>query len=142
MKRLSIALLFVALFATMAFAGVQSFGEFSVDVADGWTATQNGPTAVIVKDDKTASLSITVASTQGYSLDDLAAAFAEEFKKTFASVGTPEKDADGDYTFSAVTPNGVETRFLLAEDDGEYLMFAITGEDDDISTMISSIQEN
>ena len=142
MKRLSIALLFVTLFATMALAEVQSFGKFSVDIADGWTATQNGPTAVIVKDDKTASLSITLDSTRGYSLDDLAAAFAEEFKKTFTSVGTPEKDADGDYSFTAVTPNGVETRFLLTEADGEYLMFAITGEDDDISTMISSIQEN
>ena len=47
MKRLLIALTLVAVFAAASFAGVQDFGKFTVDVPEGWTATQNGETVAI-----------------------------------------------------------------------------------------------
>ena len=144
MKRLSIAVLFVALFATMAFAAVQDFGAFTVDVADGWTGTQDGPSAIIVKNDNTASLTITFAPTQGYALGDLAAAFVEEFKKSYPTVGTPEADSDGDYTFTAVNAQGVESKVLLTGDDTDYCMFIMTGTDtagDEISAMLGSVKD-
>ena len=68
MKRLLVALTLVAVFAAASFAAVKDFGAFTIDVADGWSASQDGPTAIIVKSDNTASLTITVASTEGNAL--------------------------------------------------------------------------
>ena len=144
MKRLSIAVLFVALFATMAFAAVQDFGRFTVDVADGWTGSQNGPSAIIVKNDNTASLSITIDKTQGYALKDLASAFVEEFKKSYPTVSAPEATDDGDFTFTAVNANGVESSVLLTGDEEEYCMFVMTGVEAagaEMSAMLGSIKE-
>ncbi|MBQ7560146.1 MAG: hypothetical protein IJT20_07885 [Synergistaceae bacterium] len=143
MKRLLVIVALVALFASTSFAGVQDFGMFTVDVPSGWTASMNGPTAVFTKNDNTASLSITVADTEGYSLADLANGFAEEFKKSFPQVGTPEKDSDGDYSFSMVNGNGVESNVLLTGDEGKYCLFAITGAEnapEDLNAMMSSVK--
>ena len=38
MKRLLIAFTLLIVFATTSIAGVQDFGNFSIDVATGWTA--------------------------------------------------------------------------------------------------------
>ncbi len=144
MKRLLTVTALIALFASAAFAATQDFGAFTVDVLDGWTATQEGPTAVIVKNDNTASLSITLADTEGVSRADLANAFVEEFKKSFANVSKPEADADGDYTFTMVNGNGVESKALLTGDDAQYCLFVMTGVEaagDEISTMLGSVKD-
>ncbi len=143
MKRLLIALTLVAVFATASFSAVKDFGAFTVDVPDGWTASQEGPTAIIVKNDNTASLTITVDSTQGNSLGDLAAAFVETFKNggQFKSVSSPEKDSDGDYSFTMVNNQDVESKALLSEDSGKYILLVMTGEDEGISAMLGSIKE-
>ena len=143
MKRLLVVVALVALFASTSFAGVQDFGTFTVDVPTGWTASMNGPTALFTKNDNTASLSVTVSDTESYSLADLANGFAEEFKKSFSQVGTPEKDADGDYSFSMVNGNGVESNVLLTGDEGKYCLFVITGAEyarEDLSAMLSSVK--
>ena len=91
MKRsLALAAVLVLAVSAVAFGAVQDFGKFTVDVASGWTASQNGPTAIITKNDNTAQLSITVDAAQGNSAKDLAAAFVENFKGSFAKVSTPE----------------------------------------------------
>ena len=144
MKRLLTVTAIIALFASAAFAATQDFGKFTVDVADGWTASQQGPTAVIVKNDNTASLSITLDATGGASRADLANAFVEEFKKSFTSVSAPEADADGDYTFTMVNGNGIESKALLTGDDEQYCLFVMTGVDaagDEISAMLGSVQD-
>lgn len=144
MKRLLAVMALSALLASAAFAATQDFGAFTVDVLDGWTASQEGPTAVIIKNDNTASLSITLAETDGASLGDLANAFVEEFKKTFTSVSAPEKDEDGDYSFSMVNGNGVESKALITGDDSQYCLFVMTGIDaagDEISAMLGSVKD-
>ena len=146
MKRLLVALTLVAIFAAASFAAEQDFGKFTVDVADGWTASQNGPTAIITKNDNTASLTITLDATQGYSRGDLAAAFVENFKNggQFASVGTPEADADGDYSWNMTNKQGVESKALLTGDDEQYCLFVMTGVDaagDEISAMLGSVKD-
>ena len=78
MKRLLTALTLVAIFAAASFAAVQDFGDFTVDVPAGWTATKDGSTVGLVKDDNTASASITVDSTDGASAKELADAFVSE----------------------------------------------------------------
>jgi len=143
MKRLLTALTLVAVFAAASFAAVQDFGAFTMDVPDGWTASQQGPTSIFTKNDNTASLSITVAETQGYSLKDLADAFVAEFKKSFASVGTPEGDANG-YSWVMTTNNGAESKAILSGDDSKYALFVVTGGEnapDDISAMMDSLTE-
>ena len=144
MKRLLAVLALTALLASSAFAATHDFGAFTVDVLDGWTASQDGPTAIITKNDNTASLTITLADTEGASLGDLANAFVEEFKKTFTSVSAPAKDAEGDYTFEMVNANGVKSSALLTGDDAQYCLFVMTGIEaagDEISAMLGSVKD-
>jgi len=146
MKRLLFALTLVAVFAAVSFAAVQDFGVFTMDVPEGWTASQQGPTAIVTKNDNTASLTITVAETQGYSAADLSAAFVENFKNSgnFASVGTPEADSDGDYSWVMTNNQGVESKAVLSVADKNYILFVATGmanAPEDFGTMLGSVKE-
>ena len=143
MKRFAVAVIAVMLSAAMAFGAVQDFGKFTVDVAAGWTAAQTGPAVVITKDDKSASMSITVDSAQGNSAEVLAGAFAESFKGSFGKVGTPAADADGDYSWD-MENNGVTTNAVLHVEDGDYMLITMTNLEaaaDEISAMLGSIQD-
>ena len=144
MKRTLLALIAVAVAATMAFGAVQDFGKFTIDVAAGWTATQQGPTALINKNDNTAAMSVTVDSAQGNSAEVLAGAFVENLKGSFASVSSPEKDSDGDYSWDMVNAQGVNTHAMLHVEDGEYILITMTGVEsagDEISAMLDSIKD-
>ena len=138
MKRLLVALTLVALFAVAAFAGVQDFGRFTIDVPDGWTATKDGETVGIVKDDNTASASITVDSTDGSSLKEIAEAFVE-------ALGGKNLAADGDtFTFEFTNANGVESKAVVSGDDKDYCLIVMTGIEnapDDFSAMLESLTE-
>ena len=144
MKRLVLAVLAVVLSAAMAFGAVQDFGKFTLNVASGWTAKTEGPSAIITKDDNTAALTITVDSANGASAKDIAAAFAEECKKSYPTVGTPEADEDGDYTWSMTNANGVENHALLRVADGDYMFITMAGLDaagEDIAAMLDSVED-
>ncbi|MBQ3402175.1 MAG: hypothetical protein IJG65_02210 [Synergistaceae bacterium] len=131
MKRLmALAAVMVLVLSFAAFAGEEKdFGAFKAYVPDGWTATQDGSTVAFTKDDNTSSVSITVEKTEGVSAKDLAAAFAEEFKKTFTGVTEPQVDEDGDYMFKMTNAQGVESIVLLTATDTEYALLVITGAD-------------
>ncbi len=138
MKRLFVALTLVALFAATAFAGVQDFGKFTVDVPEGWTAEQDGETVGIVKNDNTASASITVDGTDGASLKEIADAFVEALN------GKNLQAVDGSYQFEFDNQNGVNSKAFLSGDDKNYALIVVTGLEnaqDDISRMIDSLQE-
>ena len=66
-------MLAVLVFSAAAFAAVQDFNDFTVDVPDDWTATQNGTTVGIVANDNSAAVSITVDKRDGMEAKDLAA---------------------------------------------------------------------
>ncbi len=137
MKRSLASVLAVALAATMAFAGVQDFGEFKVDVPEGWTATKDGETVGIVKNDNTASMSITVDSTDGASLKELADAFVEALN------GKNLKKDGESYTFDFDNGNGVKSEALIVTDGGKYALFVITGRSNapkEVAAIISSLQ--
>ena len=138
MKRLLIALTLVAIFAAASFASVQDFGKFTIDVPEGWTAEQDGETVGIIKNDNTASMSITVDTLDGASLKECADAFAKELN------GKNLTFADDTYQFEFSNANGVESKAILSGDDKNYALFVITGAEnaaEDISKMLGSVVE-
>lgn len=141
MKRAALAVMAVVLFVSAAFA--QNFGAFSVEIPDGWNASQNGPTAIISKPDNSGNVSITVAETQGFSLKDLAEAFRAEFSKSFASVGEAE-ESDGDYEWEMTTQNGVESHALISGAEGQYMLIVVTGavNEDEVAAIMGAISLN
>ena len=138
MKRsLALAAVLALVLSAAAFAGVQDFGEFKVDVPEGWTATQDGETVGIVKNDNTAAISITVDKTDGASAKEVAEAFVEALNGKGL-----KKDGEG-YTFTFDNGNGVTSEALVVTDDGKYALFVITGKDNapqDVAAIVSSLQ--
>ena len=139
MKRLLIAAVLALVFAAASFGAVQDFGRFTLDVPAGWTAEKDAETVGLVKDDNTASLSISVADLDGMTLKDAAEAFVKELNGTNLA-----QDADGDYTFEMTNANGVKSNVLLTGDDKEYCLFVMTGAEtagDEIAAIMGSLQE-
>lgn len=143
MKR-SLALVAVLVLVLTAAAFGQDFGKFTMNIAEGWTGSQNGYTAIASKNDNTASLTVTIAPAEGATKAQLAEAFVSEFRKSFAEVGTPEADKDGDYSWDMKTANGVESHAMLSSDGGDYVLLVMTNvvaAPDDFTAMIGSIKK-
>ena len=135
-KRIGVLSVLAALvFSAAAFAAVQDFKDFTVDVPDDWTATQNGTTVGIVANDKSAAVSITVDKREGMEAKDLAAAFAQKLK------GSEPVLEDDVYTFTFKNDSGVESKAILNTEDDKYLMLVITGQNPKLEALIDSIQE-
>lgn len=122
-------------FSAAAFAAVQDFKDFTVDVPDDWTATQDGTTVAVVANDKSAALSITMDKREGMEAKDLAAAFAQKLK------GSEPVLEDDVYTFTFKNDSGVESKAILNTEDDKYLMLVITGQNPKLEALIDSIQE-
>ena len=127
-------MLAVLVFSAAAFAAVQDFKDFTVDVPDDWTATQNGTTVGIVANDNSAAVSITVDKRDGMEAKDLAAAFAEKLK------GSEPVLEDDVYHFDFKNEAGVESRAILNTEDDKYLLLVITGQNPKLEALIDSIQ--
>ena len=143
MKRSAVLAAVLALvIASAAFA--YDFGAFTMDVASGWSASVNGPTGIVMKDDKTASLSVTITPAEGNTAKTLAEAFAAEFGKSFAKVSTPEADSDGSYSWEMTTAEGVVSNAMLAVEDGKCKLVVMTGLDTaggEMAAMLETIKE-
>ena len=137
MKRsLVLAAVLAFVLTSAAFAGVQDFGEFKVDVPEGWTATQDGETVGIVKNDNTAAMSITVDSSDGASAKEIAEAFVAELHgKNLAASG------EG-YTFDFDNGNGVKSEAIVITDGGKYALIVVTGRENapsEVAAIIDSL---
>ncbi len=143
MKRsLALAAVLAVVLVSSAFA--QDFGAFTMDIPAGWSAAANGPTGIATKDDKTASLSVTIMPAEGNTAETFANAFAEEFKKSFAEVSKPEADEDGSYSWEMTSAQGVKSNAMLAVEDGKCKLVVMTGLEtagEDIAAMLESIKE-
>ena len=143
MKRTIVLAAVLALALTTA-AFAQDFGAFTMDVAGGWTASTEGPTVTVLKDDNTASMSITVMPAEGNTAQTYADAFANEFKKSFATVGTPEAQGDGSFAWDMTTSSGVNSKAMLGVENDQCKLVVITnldGAPEDIVAMMESIKE-
>ena len=122
----------------MAFAGVQDFGKYTIDVPAGWTAEPDGETVGIVKNDNSASMSITYDSLDGASLKEVADAFVE-------ALNGKGLTQDGEaYTFTMTNANGVDSKCYLTGDDKNYGLIVVTGGEnapEEVSAMIDSLTE-
>ena len=118
MKRVLACVLLLVL-AGSARADVEEFRYFSLDVPDGWTATEEGAVVTVMKDDKSGSLSITADDPQGQTIAELAARFSKELNGT-----EPERDDEGSYTFSF--NNGISQAAIDGTED-LYLLIIGTG---------------
>ena len=126
------------LMASAAWADTQAFTKFTIDVPADWTASQEGPTVILVANDKSASISITVDATGGASVKDLAAAFSKELG---GSEPKPESESGGyEFTFSK---GEAESQALIVVDDEtkEYAMFVVTGDNPKIGDIINSLED-
>jgi hypothetical protein len=129
-----LAVFTLCLSASTAFAEMKTFPKFKVDVPAGWTASQDGETVILVANDKSASVSITVASTQGMTLKDLAAAMAQQLKGS-----QPQAFDDGYYfTFKS---EAVESSAIITGDDKEYALFVSTGDSPQIEQIMNSLED-
>ncbi len=115
--------------ASAAFAAVQDFGDYTFDIPAGWTASKQSPAENVevvsfVKDDKTASGSVTFSEKGGASLDALAAEWSKQLGGS-----APEKDADGDYSFT-FTKGSVKSNALVKDlAETVYMVIVMTTED-------------
>ena len=114
-----LACVMLLVLAGSAWADVEEFRYFSLDVPDGWTATEEGAAVTVMKDDKSGSLSITADDPQGQTIAELAAKFSAELKGT-----EPEHDDEGSYTFSF--NNGISQAAIDGTED-LYLLIIGTG---------------
>ena len=121
MKRIVVALVLVLAFGAGAMAEVQDFGIFKADIPAGWSAQQDGNTVGIIKDDKTASMSVTVEENDGTSLSDLAEAFVKELNGRNLTT-----DEHGNAVFEFTAKLGAESRAVLNADDKHFALIVIT----------------
>ena len=138
MKRLSIALLITALFAAASFAAVQDFGAFTVDVPEGWTATQDGETVGIVKNDNSAAVSISYDSTDGASAQELAEAFVSALN------GRDLQGGNNAFTFAMTNASGVESTCYLYTENEKYALVVVTGKEnapDEVDAIVGSLKD-
>lgn len=136
-KKFHASLLVLALLlsmSTLAVAAVKDFPKFSIDVPAGWTSSQDGPTVILIADDKTASISITVGDTEGETIETLAKAFTQELK---GSAPTPK---DGGYTFTFKS-GAVESNAFITGEGKEYALFVVTGTHASIPAIMESLKE-
>lgn len=139
MKSLSVlatvSAVILAIFASAAFAGVQDFGKFSLNVPEGWKASQSGPFAVLTKNDNSVMLQICIDSLNGSSLKNIVDSWTNEFKKQdwYKEVNVTGPDDDGSYIIRAIAPNGANSQAMFAEDKGEYIVISTVGPDEVIA---------
>ncbi len=73
MKRLlTLAAVLVLALSFSAFGEVHDFGKFTMDVPEGWTASQTGDTGVVTRDDNMAQVTVMITDAEGNSLKDIA----------------------------------------------------------------------
>jgi len=145
MKRLlALSAVFALAMASAAFAGVQDFGKFTVDVPQGWTGTTQQGTAVITKNDNSAQLTISIEDAGGATKKELAEAFVAEFKKSFTEVSEPVADADGDYSWDMKTAAGADSHAMLSIEGKDFVLLVITNPQAapaELSSMLGSIKQ-
>ena len=133
MKRIFgfVAVAAMVMAASMAFAAVQDFGDYTFDIPDGWTGSMQSPAENVevvsfIKNDNTASGSVTFSATGGASLDALAAEWSKQLGGS-----APEVDADGDYAFTFTAQGAsVESKALVRGlTDDIYMVVVMTTAD-------------
>lgn len=119
MKRLAVFAVMLLL-TTGAYADIQEFRYFSLDVPEDWSVSEEGAAVTVTAPDKSASLSITADDPKGKTIAELAEEYSRELKGT-----APAKDEE-DEAYSFEFNNGVS--YAVIDGDEEiYLLIIGTG---------------
>ena len=125
-RKIFLCAVLVLAMSSCAWARVQRFGHFTVDVPSGWTGELQGSTLVVKSDTVNASLAVAFNETGGASLSDI----VERLYIQMEGSGL-QQDDDGDYVFTFKNLAGGESFALVTEDDGYYLVLSLTGYDNE-----------
>ena len=135
MKRICSLILVLLVMAGAASAEVREFTKLSINIPEGWSAEEVAGTVAAVKDDKTASLTISVEHYEdGHNLADMAQIYSQNFKGT-----TPKPAQNGGYTFSF---NNENTQAIIYGGIRSYILITMTGiinAPEDFKTMTASM---
>ncbi|MBQ7216152.1 MAG: hypothetical protein IJS39_09245 [Synergistaceae bacterium] len=104
-----------------AFAEIQEFRYFSLDVPEEWSVSEEGAAVTVTAPDKSASLSITADDPKGKTIAELAEEYSRQLNGT-----APEKDGDDGESYSFEFNNGV-SQAVIAGDEEMYLLIIGTG---------------
>ena len=118
MKRVMLCIIFV-LTAVRAYADIEEFRYFSLNIPEGWSAVESGDVVSVTADDRTGSLTITSGNPEGVSIGMLASKFSLEMKGT-----DPVSDDEGNYSFEL--NNGI-SQAIVAGDEDFYMMIVASG---------------
>ena len=118
MRRLILCLILLTI-SSIAYADVEEFRYFSLNVPENWTATESGDVVSVSANDKTGSLTITSGKPDGESMSAVALRFSRELNGT-----EPESDDEGNYTFEF--NNGVSQAMIIGDEDF-YMLIIATG---------------
>ena len=121
MKRLALLGVMTFLLESGAYAEIQEFRYFSLDVPEEWSVSEDGAAVTVTAPDKSASLSITADSPNGKSIAELAEEYSREVNGT-----TPEKDEEDGESYSFMFNNGVSYA-VIDGDEEMYLLIIGTG---------------
>ena len=135
MKNVCALILGLALTAGTAYADMQTFGNISLNVADGWSGRQIGNTLALMKNDMSASMTVSQGETGDRTIPDLAHEFALKFGGT-----APKKNDTGGYEF---TFRDGASHAVFSGDNGAYVLIVMTNiknAPDDFLSMLHSMK--
>ena len=118
MKRFILCVILLTI-SSAAYADVEEFRYFSLNVPENWTAKESGDVVSVSANDKTGSLTITSGKPDGQSMSAIALRFSRELNGT-----KPESDDEGNYTFEF--NNGVSQAMIIGDEDF-YMLIIATG---------------
>ncbi|MCF4150971.1 hypothetical protein L2W58_04075 [Dethiosulfovibrio sp. F2B] len=130
-----LSMVLVLALSMSAFAATMDFPRFTIDVPQGWDASEDGTTVTFLASDKSAALTVTVEKNDGTAIKDLAYAYANQFKAS-----EPEVEDDV-YMFGFQNDSGVDCYAVLCGDDSEYILLVVIGDHPQLEGMIDSIEE-
>ena len=120
MKRFLIVAVVIFALPIVALAAVQEFERFKLNVPEDWTVEQGELSVMLLKNDGTASFTITLPEKQpGDSAENLAAVMSQALGGTM-----PEAGKDGVYTFTA---QGGQIRVVIADEGAYYFVVSMFG---------------
>ena len=118
-----ISVLMAVLTASAAFAVVQDFGEYTVDVIDGWTAVRQGETVYFVKNDNSASWSVMISELPGNAILEQ---YAKDVMKQLK--GSDFKFDGRSYSFKFKNANGQKSDAVITSISGKkFMQWGIAG---------------
>ncbi len=121
MKWLAV-LVMMLLLTTGAYADIQEFRYFSLDVPEEWSVNEDGAAITVTAPDKSASLSITADDPHGKSIAEL----AEEYSANLKGTAPVKDEAEDGGAYSFEFNNGVSYA-VIDGDEEMYLLIIGTG---------------